>query len=328
MRYCLNCGAPLNDGDKFCGECGRAIGVKKNLDGSNADRSKRIQEFAGKIIKCPNCGEVLNSLQIVCPSCGLDIRNVEATTSVQILSNELKAMERGESDDYTVKNFLHRLQKNSKEESAEKIANHIRNYAVPNTKEDILEFIILAASNIKIDSIEKYVPEWSDEYKYENIISNAWIGKLKQIYEKSRVMLKGDPVFEEIEKIYTSKEEEIIEAKRKNRLKCIMCYTAIAAIFVLIFGILGFMVFSDSKQEKQEPLAEENEYREEIVEEIDGYIKEGDYELALDAANDLEFEIPDHKKWAESYYEDMQQKWEKKQKKIIRKIKAKMKEGE
>ena len=52
MAYCVNCGTEIVSNAKFCQKCGHPTGAQN-------DTSTRKQEFAGKIYKCPNCGEIL-----------------------------------------------------------------------------------------------------------------------------------------------------------------------------------------------------------------------------------------------------------------------------
>lgn len=64
----------------------------------------------------------------------------------------------------------------------------IRNFYIPNTKEDICEFFILAVSNIKArDDCE-----------------DAWRAKLEQAYQKARLSFGNDSSFSEINKLYES----------------------------------------------------------------------------------------------------------------------------
>lgn len=63
MAFCINCGAKLQDGAKFCHACGTP-----NNHASVGRQPKREFEYEGKIIKCPNCGEPLASFQSRCPA--------------------------------------------------------------------------------------------------------------------------------------------------------------------------------------------------------------------------------------------------------------------
>ena len=59
-------------------------------------------------------------------------------------------------------------------------ASYIRNYPIPNSKEDILEFMILASSNINGES---------------NItVFEAWSAKLEQAYQKAKMVFQSKEI--------------------------------------------------------------------------------------------------------------------------------------
>lgn len=158
MAFCMNCGKQLPDGAKFCLECGTKLG-----DIKEEQTAKREMIYEGTIYKCPNCGDTLDAYESVCESCGYEPRNVQSTNAVRILAQKIE-----EAD------------------SIEKREVLIRNFYIPNTKEDILEFSIFTMSNLKKDSACK----------------NAWLAKMEQIYEKAKLTLKDTPELSYLEKQY------------------------------------------------------------------------------------------------------------------------------
>ena len=159
MPFCSNCGQQINDGAKFCPSCGTAVSNEKT-------NNQRKAVFEGNIHKCPNCGEVLNSFTSNCPSCGHEIRGASNSAAVQEFAVKLA----------------------SAESRQEKIAI-IRNFPIPNTKEDILEFMILASTNIG-DNLEKD-------------ISAAWQSKTEQAYQKAQIIFQDEKEFSRIQNIYS-----------------------------------------------------------------------------------------------------------------------------
>lgn len=159
MPFCSNCGQQINDGAKFCPSCGTAVSNEKT-------NNQRKTVFEGNIHKCPNCGEVLNSFTSNCPSCGHEIRGASNSAAVQEFAVKLA----------------------SAESRQEKIAI-IRNFLIPNTKEDILEFMILASTNIG-DNLEKD-------------ISAAWQSKTEQAYQKAQIIFQDEKEFSRIQNIYS-----------------------------------------------------------------------------------------------------------------------------
>lgn len=173
MPFCTNCGSRINDGSKFCSECGASISTP------NRENTTRKSVFDGEIHKCPSCGEVLSSFVAVCPSCGYEIRGKAATNSVQQFYWELNKATNLEQKDLM-----------------------IRNFPIPNTKEDILEFLILASSNI-IGEDEKDIFE-------------AWTAKFEQGYQKALLLFGQDADFSRIQQIYDEYQMNIGNEKTKK----------------------------------------------------------------------------------------------------------------
>lgn len=88
MNYCSKCGEKLVDGAKFCQKCGASVHEEVYKD-----KTKRQQEYEGKIYKCPNCGEVLRSFVRNCPACGFELRGSKTTSAVREFAIKLEAIE-------------------------------------------------------------------------------------------------------------------------------------------------------------------------------------------------------------------------------------------
>lgn len=170
MAFCVNCGEKIKDNSKFCTNCGQVVIPHKK------PTEERKSAFDGEVHKCPNCGEILNSFSPNCPSCGYELRDSAATNSVQRLYWEL-----------------------NKATSIEQKTLIIRNYPIPNAKEDIIEFMILASTNISGES--------------EKSIFEAWVAKFEQTYQKANITLKNDSAFAQIQEIYEKAEKTITMEK-------------------------------------------------------------------------------------------------------------------
>ncbi len=85
---------------------------------------------------------------------------------------------------------------------------------IPNTIDDILEFILLAVSNIDVTLSKK---SWSNRssnmqifaMEMPKVISDAWVAKMQQVYQKAEILFPDDPMFVKIKQIYTDKMVEL-----------------------------------------------------------------------------------------------------------------------
>lgn len=168
MAFCSNCGKELAVGAKFCFECGTPVG--------KADETVRRTVFSGEIHKCPACGEVLESFVVVCPTCGYELRGASTSNSVREFAIKI---DNAQTDMQRV--------------------NIIRNYPIPNTKEDIFEFMILASTNINGEQQKK--------------VFDAWLVKFEQSYQKAQLVIKDSSDMARIKAIYDKTHKQINKEK-------------------------------------------------------------------------------------------------------------------
>ncbi len=162
MAFCINCGKKLNIGAKFCGECGTPISsVEYECD----------TVLEGNIHKCRHCGKTLKAFEANCPACGTELRGVGSSNAIGLLAEKL---ENATSDQQRIV--------------------IVKNFPIPNTREDIFEFMLLASSNF--DS------SYYATHLHEEDISDAWLTKIEQCYSKARLSFGNHPDFKRIESIY------------------------------------------------------------------------------------------------------------------------------
>lgn len=155
MKYCRNCGNKLNDNAKFCEVCGTRI----------EDEAKQA-----KVLICPRCGDVINSFTGKCKSCGTEFYNIDASKTMKEFSNNLL-----NTDEFGQKLEM------------------IKTFPIPNSKEDIIEFMILASSNIGYTE---------QKNKMDEAYEDAWVTKFMQGYQKAKMVLAGDREWNRIQKLY------------------------------------------------------------------------------------------------------------------------------
>lgn len=206
MAFCTECGHKLADGAKFCFECGAKVNVP-----SSHQAGQRKMVYDGELHKCPNCGERLDSFVTICPTCGYELRGARATSAVNDLAQKLER---------TV--------------SVEQKIELIRNFYIPNTKEDIHEFFILATSNMNDDG---YAAE-------------AWYAKLEQVYQKAKLSFGNSTEFQYLNQLYIKAKKQqratsIVRNIKKSKLLQCLLLGALGA-FLMIIGFFGGSLSGDS----------------------------------------------------------------------------------
>ena len=278
--FCISCGAKNNIGARFCQSCGTPLEAEnkprqseKPLEENQNHQStyyERRQEYAGKIIKCPNCGEVLGSFLAVCPSCGYELRGVHANSSLKELSAKLEAVDL-QPDIAQKGTLLKNLSRELTEKEKQKITL-IRNFPIPNTKEDLYEFLIMAASNVDTEHIEGWNSAQSEG---EKALSEAWKAKYEQAYHKAKISFGNSQEFQELNKSYMTKIQK--HERRKSMFNKGLIIFIVIYVIACIIGVC--FMFKDNST-RQKAVDEENQRLELILDDIQKYIEEGEYAKA------------------------------------------------
>ena len=157
-------------------------------------KSKEAQQAApksnkfGDVRKCPMCGAVVQSYMAKCPKCGHEIANVDANSSTMALAQKIEEIEKQRTSSI-LGVFAIGLSSTDR-----KIISTIRNFPIPNTKSDILEFIQLCLPKAVEPKPSKFSAsigskaEWSA--KVQTI--DAWREKLKEVLQRAKVSLADD----------------------------------------------------------------------------------------------------------------------------------------
>lgn len=171
MLICQKCGRKLPDTAKFCDGCGAYI-------------EKAVPQTI--LNECPNCGSAIGDSVAMCPYCQSQI---PGRTISEWLREFFDKVDRAKSQ-------------------KEKI-EIIKIFPVPNTKEGILEFMIMACSNF---DAQDYV----DNLAIDDI-SDAWLAKIEQCYQKAKICFEGDSCFYKIEYQYEKIKSRCAELKEKAK---------------------------------------------------------------------------------------------------------------
>jgi ribosomal protein L32 len=173
----------------------------------DAKRQEEKARVAEQLKKCPQCGQQLSGISAICSLCGYEIRNAKTVSSVAKLTKEINKLNQKRN---TVTDAIaSKLSGRDSKPTDEKIASLINNFIVPNSKEDIFEFMILAAGymDAKFLAGKKKVSDVAD------IVIKAWATKFEQTFQKAKFSFGQDSDFEKVQSLYDQKMQEIEESK-------------------------------------------------------------------------------------------------------------------
>ncbi len=202
--FCSACGEKLTKGAKFCAACGTPVKEQVKATIPNIDD---IQQYdSASMTTCPNCGAVISNTTVICEFCGHRFNGPHIVMSVRNLSEQLIELESLKKPPKLA--FLSVYL--SPDPADRQILNLIRNFPIPNTIDDIMEFVLLALSNID-DSLSRksffnnlQAKQFSAS-QMPTIISNAWVAKLQQAYQKAKMLFPDDVAFTRIRSAYLEK---------------------------------------------------------------------------------------------------------------------------
>lgn len=176
----------------------------------------------GEVRKCPACGAMVSAFTTKCSECGFEFNSIEAVKSANVLFEKLQALEMEKARELAVheesknkqlqalserhnsggtltkifanngaaqneeRDDLIRTMENGARQIERKYLdakiNMIKVYAVPNSKEDLLELLSMASSSA---------------YDNDGVIGpeeEVWLQKTDQIYQKIVICAAGDNV--------------------------------------------------------------------------------------------------------------------------------------
>lgn len=148
----------------------------------------------GDVKKCPSCGAIVQSYQGACPECGYAFEGLTANSSAQKLAEKIDEImkEASETSDKAMASSNSKglfgmgkdvmsgtMRVQQAEESAQKrIQEVIKNFPIPNTKSDLMEFII--TMKLKSQSGQN---------------ASAYFAKYAECIEKAKFLFPNDKDF-------------------------------------------------------------------------------------------------------------------------------------
>lgn len=271
MAFCINCGQRLQEGAKFCANCGKAV--------NNNSTAQRKITYEGEVHKCPNCGAVVNSFIANCPACGYEFRGTKASNTIKEFASKLENIETKREYEKPRGLFAKLSSQQTISKADEQKISLIKSFPVPNTKEDMLEFMILATSSMRMSVYDSTNNTIS---KGEKEVNAAWLAKAEQVYEKAKRVYSASDVFTEINEIYNQCLEKIKKTRKKGIIKWILRLSSVTLIWIFVFVIL--LVFAPKKEAKEITRLEN------IVIDTQEALDNGEYEHALRIADSIDYQ--------------------------------------
>ncbi len=209
----------------------RLVKLKKAEEEKAASSAPKSNKF-GDVKKCPACGAIVQSYQGVCPECGYAFENIEANSSSRRFSEMLDKMTKEDEDKSTLKKITQTYAGVFTGKGNDtRIHAAIRNFPVPNTKADLMEFIITMKTKM------------SDN---QSLYADAYRTKYKECIDKARMLFPHDkdlaPFLEEDKKMGWWK-------SKSQRTKIVIISLAIWIVLLAIILPLIDRLDSSTKSE-------------------------------------------------------------------------------
>lgn len=152
----------------------------------------------GDVKKCPRCGEPVEPMAVKCSACGYEFRNVDALKSSQRLAEKLEAIEvayRGKKIEENIGFGM--KQDMTRPRIALEQVTAIKNFPVPTTKEDLLDFAISMQSKWNSSTLGDVQAGLKSAYK----------AKYDECVNKAQILFPNDPMFQGVFEQYQADNE-------------------------------------------------------------------------------------------------------------------------
>ena len=164
-------------------------------------------------MKCPNCGAVISQTTAVCPEFGHRITGQAAVNSVQAFSDKLMMLGTRRKGP----GLGQMMGMSADLVDTQKMAL-IQSFPIPNTIDDIQEFMLLAIAYIDV-ALSKNTMTNRSQRKMKGSLnvnitmprtfSDAWVAKMQQAYQKAAASFPNESAFAYIRQLYVDKMTEL-----------------------------------------------------------------------------------------------------------------------
>ena len=180
---------------------GKIALLKKEITSIQSPNSTSHKE--GDIKKCPSCGSQIQSFATKCKDCGLEFRNIDSSNTINqfykmYCNIDIEERERsnGMKDHWSTPGLI-KIQVN--QSIVNRQSSLITSFPIPNSKEDIIEFLLMAIP----EATKKLT--WAAHISgsidaHTKTLKTAWLAKCEQVIFKARFAMREDKKnLEEIE---------------------------------------------------------------------------------------------------------------------------------
>ena len=229
---------------------------KNNVKNEQAAAPK--SDKLGNVKKCPACGAIAESFSTKCQDCGYEFRNVEASHNIMKFFEKLDELESNrkenlfESTNSSVGigtlfkwlffywiliplkliNFLINKSKSAKWSTTDvRKEELIMNFPVPNSREEIFEFLNLSLS--KIDTIS-YMSLTTEKGAYLSSWNNVWMKKMDQINMKAGLSMKNDKKSYDELQVLVNEAKARVKANTQRLYHILIGFAVVLITFILI----------------------------------------------------------------------------------------------
>jgi len=253
----------------------------------------------GDIKKCPSCGAPVQSFNTKCSDCGHEFRNTQASKSIKEFFNTMNSA------------------------PPETQAGIISNFPVPNTKEDIFEFLSMAIGNCATltnqDKMTYLQSQWTGTYRpelgYKESEIRAWQSKVQSVIQKGKISFTDEGSISTIANF----EQQFIQVTKANKWKKTGNIKVILGVMAG-FWFLFFLFFVSSSTDHDKGIENEKARLEKILDGINKSIDNKNYDSALIRASELKWEYADS--YSSRDTDNLIQAWDEKRENITETIKG------
>jgi hypothetical protein len=165
-----------------------------------APRSDKFRD----VKKCPACGSMIKSFQTKCPDCDHEFRNIENVNSIKEFFRDYQKIEQSVSVIKKTGGFMGLMVDDSEGQRQKQVFSKkkefIMHFPIPNSKEDIIEFLMMAVPLAKpakkggFGFMKNVAAKFGDDENknWNHLIAGVWIQKCEQIIMKAKFSMKDD----------------------------------------------------------------------------------------------------------------------------------------